>query len=193
MTKLLQELFAAQAKLERAKLIVRAATGYVPVAFIDIDGPPIIYVGNEEDPGYYEEELGCNVVIVDCACFHQDGGGIREPVQVCDVMICGRSTGCSEQSMVFKALGCNNCGDPNEVSKLLKEGAGAENDSAEVWRVVNRLSRDDLESALRMAGIQSYESETNDQLREALVENILDGTLDLGDLLVIDPDAGVAT
>lgn len=45
-------------------------------------------------------------------------------------------------------------------------------------RRLERLSREEIVQLLEGASIQSYDSESTVELREALIENIIDGTID---------------
>lgn len=117
MSQLLRELLAAQTKLEQAKAIVEATTGVKAVAFMDLNKPGTIWVGWKDDLDYFKSEEGWNTLKVTSARFHEGPDGIVKH-EVCDVRICGRS-GLDEQSAAFKALGVENCGDPDEVSRLL--------------------------------------------------------------------------
>ncbi len=47
----------------------------------------------------------------------------------------------------------------------------------EIWKAVKRLDRHQIETLFQMVGIQCYESESTDQLRNDLLENVKDGTI----------------
>lgn len=52
----------------------------------------------------------------------------------------------------------------------------------EIDRLAAALDRYQIETLLGNASIQCYERETTEELRDALVENVLDGTIDIDDL-----------
>lgn len=55
--------------------------------------------------------------------------------------------------------------------------------SQEIWNAVNQLTRAQIETILEeQACIQCYDSETTEELRDALAINIADGTIELSAL-----------
>ena len=55
--------------------------------------------------------------------------------------------------------------------------------SQEVWKAVNQLNRSQIETILEeQACIQCYDSESTEEIREALAINIADGTIELSAL-----------
>lgn len=49
----------------------------------------------------------------------------------------------------------------------------------DVWKSVNWMDRHQIVDLLESASIQCYDTESTDELRQALVDNINDGTIEL--------------
>ncbi len=59
------------------------------------------------------------------------------------------------------------------------------NISQETHELVNNLTRAHIQTILENYGFACYDSESTDDLRTALVENIIDGTIDKSVLTVV--------
>ena len=59
---------------------------------------------------------------------------------------------------------------------------GTKDNEGQAWVVINRLDREQLESALDAHGFATYDHETDADLRQAIAVNVADSTMDIGEL-----------